>query len=138
MSDVRDCDTKVRLFPTTSDRLRMSPQLVSNNKKMQFDFLQKYWRVLFVAIPDIRHNSIFHLVIPTQFNFLPFLSDNKKYKVSSILPFRHSSAGNRHTGKSVLRKKILFLDIAPKELQKVSNISITAKYDYHKCDLTVQ
>ena len=87
-------------------RLRISPQVFSNKKKLWFDFLQKYWRVLFVAVPDIRHNYIFYL----------FFLSTKNHKVSSILPFRHSSAGSKHIGKPVLRTLSLvsFLDMALK------------------------
>ena len=86
------------LFPTTLDRLRMSSQVLSNK------FIAD-WLLTKILTCTVCRNT-WH---PTSLNVLPFLSDNKKHKVWSILPFKHSSAGNRHTGKSVLRNLFLFL-----------------------------
>ena len=95
------------LFPATLDRLRMASQVFSN----KFIAVWLLTKILTCTVYNKKKNLFFLTTKSTKFH-----------------PFCHSSAGNRRTGKSVLRNLFLFLT-APKKIQKVSNISITAKYD---------
>ena len=92
------------LFPTTSDRLRICSQVFSN------EFIA-VWLLTEILACAVCCNT-WH---PTT---LFFPSDNKNHKVSSILPFRHSSAGDCYIGKPVLKTLFLFLTFKQKFCKK--------------------
>ena len=105
------------LFPATLDRLRMSSQVFSNK------FIA-VWLLTKILTCTVCRNT-WH---PTWLKKIPFLSDNKKHKISSILPFRHR-VQITDALESQLWGICFFSWQHQKILQKVSNISITAKYD---------
>ena len=93
---------------------RPLPQILSNF--LQSD-LENCWHVLFVAIPDIQHScSTFSFWQPKNAQFHPCCHSDVLAQVTDTLQVS-------------LEEFASFLDRAPKNLQKVLNISITANYD---------